>query len=53
MESREVCDLKGYNRNTRERERQRGGRLVGTIADGGRPRLLNCNVLYEQNKEAA
>ena len=30
-----------------------GGGLVGTIADGGRPRLLNCNVLYEQIKEAA
>ena len=54
MKTREVYDLKGYNRNTREREREGGGGgLVGTIADGGRPRLLNCNMLYEQIKEAA
>ena len=41
----------------RERERERVcrsvGRLVGTIADGGRPRLLDFNMLYEQIKEAA
>ena len=48
MQSREVYDLKGYNRNTKG-----GGGGGGTIADGGRPRLLNYNMLYEQIKEAA
>ena len=51
MQSRKDYDLKGCNRNTRERGG--GGRLVGTIADGGRPHLLNCNMLYEQIEEAA
>ena len=36
----------------RERERVSVSRSVG-IADGGRPRLLDCNMLYEQIKEAA
>ena len=53
MQSRDVYDLKGCNRNIRERGGGRGSRLVGTIADGGRPRLLNCNMLYEQIEEAA
>ena len=53
MKSREVYDLKRGNRNTREGEGGSGGRLVGTIADGGRPRLLNCNMLYEKIEEAA
>ena len=50
MQSRKVYDLKGCNRNTRGGG---GGRLVGTIADGGRPHLLNCNMRYEQIEEAA
>ena len=55
MQSRDVYDLKGCNRNIREGGGGggRGSRLVGTIADGGRPRLLNCNMLYEQIEEAA
>ena len=51
MKSREVYDLKGYNRNTKGWGG--GGGSEGTIADGGRPRLLNYNMLYEQIKEAA
>ena len=39
--------------NQKERERVSVGRSVGTIADGGWPRLLDCNMLYEQIKEAA
>ena len=37
----------------RETERVSVGRSVGTIPDWGRPRLLDCNMLYEQIKEAA
>ena len=42
MKSRDVYDLKGCNRN--RRGWGGGRRSVGNIADGGRSRLLNCNI---------
>ena len=44
MKSRDVYDLKGCNRNRRGGGGGGGRRSVGTIADGGRSRLLNCNI---------